>query len=852
MATRYWVGGTGTWNGSNTANWALTSGGIGGKSAPTSFDDVYFDNNSGAGGTVTIVAGAVAGTVTFGSSNLASINLNADFTVTYGVDLAQGTISLSSYTLSCPLFISSSSNTRQIQFGTGKINLTGLTWDTGNGFGLTYTGTPTVDISYAGFSAVTITAQNSSGTETNVFNFNIKAGAYPLTIANGSSFKSLNFTGFAGSWSFLGFDIYLYGSLTLSSGMSFTAYNLNFKATSGTQTLTSAGKLLENIVIDGVGGTLQLGDNITALGSFTLTNGFLDLNNRPLTVGSFSSSNSNTRSIAFGVGNITTTGSGTAWTTSNSTNLTYTGTPTVNISNNSSTDATVTAGVTGGVETNVFNFNITVGTYLITLSSSSKFKSLNFTGFTGVWTPGTASLTFYGNLTLVSGMGFTVGLGTWSFAATSGTQVITSGGKTLMGITQDGIGGTVQLANNTTISTSAAYYLNSGTLNLNNFTLTTGLFYSPGSNTRSIAFGTGSILINFIGGGSVFSNTTTNFSYTGTGTINISMAGSIAISPGGTEANALNFNILSGSTFAATSNSVFKSLSFAGFNGSWAPGSNGLTFYGSLTLTPTMTFTTGTGSWKFSATSGTQNLTSAGKTLYQIEKIGVGGTLGLSDDLTLTNYFALTGGTFNTNNFNITANSYYDISGTNTRAVNFGSSIITLNGISPFAINNNTNLTFNAGTSTIILANSTASQTMTLTGGGGVTFYNIVIGSPSVTGQIFSLPQNCIFNSLSSTKLVAWTLQLGSSSNTTVTNWSISGSSGNLVSIVSSFSGTPATLTKLSGGTVTVDYASIKDITASPLATWFATNSIDAGGNANWAFSGPPPSVAGGKFFLLY
>lgn len=49
MANRYWVGGTGTWNSSNTTNWSATSGGAGGASVPTSVDDVFFDGNSGTG-----------------------------------------------------------------------------------------------------------------------------------------------------------------------------------------------------------------------------------------------------------------------------------------------------------------------------------------------------------------------------------------------------------------------------------------------------------------------------------------------------------------------------------------------------------------------------------------------------------------------------------------------------------------------------------------------------------------------------------------------------------------------------------------------------------------------------------
>lgn len=53
MASRYWVGGSGTWSSTNTTNWSATSGGSGGASVPTSADDVFFNASSG-NGTVTL------------------------------------------------------------------------------------------------------------------------------------------------------------------------------------------------------------------------------------------------------------------------------------------------------------------------------------------------------------------------------------------------------------------------------------------------------------------------------------------------------------------------------------------------------------------------------------------------------------------------------------------------------------------------------------------------------------------------------------------------------------------------------------------------------------------------------
>jgi len=57
MATKYWVGGTGTWTASGTTNWRTTSGGTTVAAAPTVNDTVIFDSNSGSGAfNVTITA----------------------------------------------------------------------------------------------------------------------------------------------------------------------------------------------------------------------------------------------------------------------------------------------------------------------------------------------------------------------------------------------------------------------------------------------------------------------------------------------------------------------------------------------------------------------------------------------------------------------------------------------------------------------------------------------------------------------------------------------------------------------------------------------------------------------------
>ena len=84
MATFYWVGGSGTWDGSSTTNWSLTSGGAGGAGVPNSAtDDVVFNTASSAASYVVTVgyfpsckgittAAPAAGTLTFQSTPGAS------------------------------------------------------------------------------------------------------------------------------------------------------------------------------------------------------------------------------------------------------------------------------------------------------------------------------------------------------------------------------------------------------------------------------------------------------------------------------------------------------------------------------------------------------------------------------------------------------------------------------------------------------------------------------------------------------------------------------------------------------------------------------------------------------------
>ena len=646
MANRYWVGGSATWDATAGSKWALTSGGAGGQAVPTTSDTVFFDANSGAS-TVTIGSGvATCSTLTM-----------TGFT---------GTLAFGSNRITCA--------------GTGTI-YTGATT-------FSVTGTPVINCTNS--SSTTRSLNPSATTESNAISFNITAGTGSFSLTNGS-YKNLDFTGFTGTLPNTGKTIY--GSLTLGTGMTCTdgANGTTFASTLVQQNITSNGVAFNVPIVMSGTQTFQLQDALTLASTrtFTLTSGTLDLNSKTLTCGIFSSSNSNTRSILFGTGNITLTGSGTtilAMTTA--TGFTYIGTPTINCTYSGSTGTRTVLLGTGGSETNALSINISAGTDIFILAGLGYYKNVNFTGFTGTLGASTLSRNIYGNLTISSGMTVQTATGTVSFGATSGTQQITTNGNSTIDfpITQNSPGATVQLQDNLTIGSTQTFTLTSGTLDLNNQTLTTGLFSSSNSNTRSILFGTGNITLTGSNATIWGAATSTNLTYTGTPTVNCTYSGStgtrtITSTTGVTEATALNFNISAGSDIVGTtSTGSFKNLNFTGFSGTL--GNNIRIIYGNLTLSSGMTCTAGASATTFSATSGTQQITTNGNATIDFPITFAGtATYQLQDALTIgaTRTATLTTGTLDLNGKTLTCG-LFSSNNSNTRAISFGTGNISING----------------------------------------------------------------------------------------------------------------------------------------------------------------------------
>src|SRR5574343_1218133 len=187
MATRYWVGGTGTWDSTDTTHWSATSGGTGGASAPVAADNVNFDSNSGTG-TVTLTATGTCASATHNSANI-EVALSGNATIAGSYTLTLGTLSLQNNTFTCRNFGSNNSNTRTLAFGSsGQLNLTGnsLTLLTATST-LTVTGTSKINCTYSGSTGTRTITAGTGISEANALNINITAGTDIVTLGTGNS-----------------------------------------------------------------------------------------------------------------------------------------------------------------------------------------------------------------------------------------------------------------------------------------------------------------------------------------------------------------------------------------------------------------------------------------------------------------------------------------------------------------------------------------------------------------------------------------------------------------------------------------------------------------------------------------
>lgn len=213
----------------------------------------------------------------------------------------------------------------------------------------------------------------------------------------------------------------------------------------------------------------------------------------------------------------------------------------------------------------------------------------------------------------------------------------------------------------------------------------------------------------------------------------------------------------------------------------------------------------------------------------------------ISGDLECTG-LSITGGTFNTNNYEIVCNSGLSFSGATT-TVNLGSSIVYASSVSA-----SSNATLNAGTSEIIVSPLSFASSYTFFGG-GKTYNKVTFADGLYSGPVF-VYDSSTFAEIKSTKTNPYTLSFQAGTTNTSTTWGLNGSFNNVLTIRSQTSGSQYTLAKSGGGTVNLSYIDIKDCVGSPVSTWTATNSTNSGNNTNWTIYTTGPSS--GSFFVMF
>jgi len=561
-----------------------------------------------------------------------------------------------------------------------------------------------------------------------------------------------------------------------------------------------------------------------------------------------------TGTLAFGTNTISAAGTGTVFT--GATTYSVSGTPLILVTNATSTSRTITAGSV--TEARSISFNINNGGSTLTVTGA--VRDLIFSGsFAGSF-PNNI-LTIYGNLTFKSGMTITAGTSARTFAATSGTQKITSATLNLdFPLTFSGTA-TYQLQDNLSVgtSTSRTITLTTGTLDLNNFTLTNfGIFSSNNSNTRAIAFGTSGV-INNTRTGTVTSwdcATITNFTRTGTPYVKFTgtntTASTITVqhgtSSGGNENNSMSFYFDSSPTVTlSTANWIYDLGLLSGGWGGVVTGAstNSYTIYGSY-----YGFANVFGILTFSSTKSTARYLPR-YSFYNIFINSSGtGTYNLQANSDINGLY-IQSGLFSTSGFNLNVG-IFDFNNTNTKNLTFNSTVTlqSFNSSNATFIGNLTNTTINTtgstfvancstGTKTFDVPNLTYSSITAFTDDTTDAFNKLVFGSGATTQTVTNLAINNNLNA--GTATIDFNVQLFAGSTLNVGNITIAGNNvagAIYVALSSTTAGTQATLSKTSG-TVSVSYVKIKDSIATGGATWLApttSGNIDNGNNTGWIF----------------
>jgi hypothetical protein len=730
--------------------------------------------------------------------------------------LTAGTLDLNGNDLTTGIFSSSNSNVRAIAFGSNYIDLatttlaaTNLAMGTATGFTCTGTG---------GFRAAanitrSFTCGTSGGNSAGAPNLFLTTGTAVQTITTGSFFNTLNFgtTAFA-----TGTRTVNINSLVLSSGGVFTGLTALMV---GTGSINGNGKAISALTINHTGTTTITGTLSTGITSTcTHTSGTLDLNGFNLTCGVFSSSNTNTRSVIFGSNFIFTTHTTTGTTNVNLTLDNYTFTGAGGFSATMSTGRNFLSNVTTMPATGAPNLFLTSGAGAIDFNFGlSHFKVVDFGTCTGTIPVGAdlACETFNGGSTGGSLRLYMYGTGTLSnFTNISSIE---------FGIIVPGVptGATTLLTGGNVSVNTSNYY--GGTINLNGFTFGVGrLLTTYNGVPKTINFGSGFIDLISTGTGEKLGITdATDFSATGTGGFRTSNAASGSFNVGTVVPPLVAPNMfVSNPSVAVSLAGYFDTVNFSGQTGVISQSSSGNCQSLILSASASVTYTTLDPIFY-----GTGTITTNGKSIRSITINGTGTTT-LAANVTTTSSsdgLILNQGTIDLAGYTLTMGG--DIKSLGAAATRVITSSTTAGVI---ACNGSVTVTNGSGfTGSNYSIRMTQATAKTFAGGGGGygTLVQAGAGVLSITG-------NNSFTDIQATTRPS-TIRFGASTIQTLSNFTLSGTAGNLVTINSLTSGTQFNLSK-SSGTVTVDYLSITDSNVTGGAYWGTTTSTFVSNNTGW------------------
>lgn len=379
-----------------------------------------------------------------------------------------------------------------------------------------------------------------------------------------------------------------------------------------------------------------------------------------------------------------------------------------------------------------------------------------------------------------------------------------------------------------------------GSIDLAGFALTTRAFISNNANTRTLAFGIGKIEVTGNNVALWQTANVTDLTITGTPRVELTYGGGTGTRTiqgpitGVTEARLFNYYITAGTDTISLSGagSVYGIIDYTGFSGIGRR-NNSLSWNGSVTLSPTMTWELQTsGSLSLVGASGDRFLTTNGVQLTTTVNLNTtGATWKLGSDLGMGVYgFFVTAGTFDLDGWNVTSNSFSSTTTANARGLKLGASTWTVTALGAVWNVNSTNFTLDSGTSTIRI---TGNGTKAFGNGIGLAYNNIEIAG---TGQIqFNNTGsfNRMFNSVDPV-----TVLFGSNATFTFADFDLNGTPSDPLTIGSTVSGTQFTLSQPSG-VVSMSNTTITDSVATGGALWQAyliNDNVDGGNNVGWDF----------------